>query len=189
MRPQQPAAVTCGFGGTGHNDTVVRTRVAWPHRRCSIDKENLMFGPITIPYGAQLVFHTIRPKPGVTFDDIELALAELCGAVKATFGDERGGFIAGQVFRCLGGPSDHGVGSARCAAGDVVIATYWRSAARCERAQADAAVRPKFDSLARMCSERQELGFDMLWQCTGIAQVNSATPIGHTRSEAAAEVA
>lgn len=41
-----------------------------------------MFGPITIPFGARMLFNEVRLKPGVSIDDVELALAEMCYVVK-----------------------------------------------------------------------------------------------------------
>jgi len=124
-----------------------------------------MFGPITIPFGAKLLFNTVKLKPGVTYDDIELALAEMCSVVKETYGNDQGGFIAGQVFRFTGFLSDEGsLGTDRSTDHDVVIVTYWRSFEQHERSHADAVFRDKFGALARMCSGTKELGYDMLWQ-------------------------
>jgi hypothetical protein len=128
-----------------------------------------MFGPITIPFGAKLLFNTVKLKPGVSYDDIELTLAEMCSVVKETYGGDNGGFIAGQVFRFSGFVSDEGsLGSGRGADHDhdhdVVIITYWRSFDEHERSHADAVFREKFSALAQMCSETKELGYDMLWQ-------------------------
>ncbi len=125
-----------------------------------------MFGPITIPFGAKLLFNAVKLKPGVTLDDVELALAEMCNVVKETYGGDRGGFIAGQVFRfsgfvssegSLGGPgggTDH----------DLVIATYWRSFEQHERSHADAVFSEKFAALAAFCTDTRELGYELLWQ-------------------------
>ena len=30
-----------------------------------------MFGPITVPFGAKMLFNTVTLKPGITFEDIE----------------------------------------------------------------------------------------------------------------------
>ena len=57
-----------------------------------------MFGPITVPFGAKMLFNTVTLKPGITFEDIELAVGELCSVVKETYGGDKGGFLAGQVF-------------------------------------------------------------------------------------------
>jgi len=37
-----------------------------------------MFSPITIPFGAKMLFNTATIKSGVAFDDVELARAKLC---------------------------------------------------------------------------------------------------------------
>jgi hypothetical protein len=124
-----------------------------------------MFGPITIPYGARLLFNTVKLKPGVTYDDVELALAEMCSVVKETYGGDKGGFIAGQVFRFSGFVSDEGsLGQVQGADHDLVIVTYWRSFEEHERSHADAIFREKFAALARMCVETRELGYEMMWQ-------------------------
>jgi hypothetical protein len=124
-----------------------------------------MFGPITIPYGAKLLFNTVKLKPGVGYDDVELALAEMCNVVKETYGGDKGGFVAGQVFRFSGFVSDEGsLGETHSADHDLVIVTYWRSFAEHERSHADAAFRQKFGALAAMCSQTSEFGYDMLWQ-------------------------
>ncbi|MCS6945817.1 MAG: hypothetical protein RMK97_10470 [Sutterellaceae bacterium] len=124
-----------------------------------------MYGPITIPYGGKMLFNTIKLKPGVTYDDVELALAEMCHVVKETYGGEKGGFIAGQVFRFAGFVSAEGsVGNTEGANHDLVIVTYWKSFEAHERSHADAIFKEKFAALAAMCSETHELGYDMIWQ-------------------------
>jgi hypothetical protein len=124
-----------------------------------------MFGPITIPFGAKLLFNTIKLKKGVTYDDVELALAEMCNVVKETYGGDRGGFIAGQVFKFSGFLSEEGsLGTDRGSDHDVVIATYWRSFAEHERSHADSVFKAKFSELAELCVETRELGYEMMWQ-------------------------
>lgn len=140
-----------------------------------------MYGPITIPYGARLLFNTIKLKPGVTYDDVELALAEMCNVVKETYGGDKGGFVAGQVFRFSGFVSDEGsLGGGQTADHDVVIATYWRSFDEHERSHADAVFKAKFAALAEMCTEMKELGYEMVWQ---------GAPEGKAAQEAAAQAA
>jgi hypothetical protein len=124
-----------------------------------------MFGPITIPYGAKLLFNTVKLKPGVTYDDVELALAEMCNVVKETYGGDKGGFIAGQVFRFSGFVSTEGsLGDTQGTNHDLVIATYWRSFGEHERSHADTVFKAKFGALAEMCTDTHELGYDMMWQ-------------------------
>ena len=124
-----------------------------------------MFGPITIPFGAKMLFNTVKLKTGVGIDDVDLALAEMCSVVKETYGGDKGGFIAGQVLRFSGFVSDEGsLGGALGADHDIAIVTYWRSFAEHERSHADAVFREKFAALAKMCDGSQELGYDLLWQ-------------------------
>ena len=126
-----------------------------------------MFGPITLPFGAKMLFNTVTLKPGVTFDQVEIAVGELCSVVKGTYGGDKGGFIAGQVFKFSGFVSNEGsLTQSRTAADHYVIVTYWRSFEDHERSHADEVFNNKFAALAAMCTETKELGYDMLWQGT-----------------------
>ena len=124
-----------------------------------------MFGPITIPFGAKMLFNTVKLKPGVAMDNVEIALGEMCNAVKDTYGGDKGGFIAGQVFTFSGFVSDEGsLAASHHADAHVAIVTYWRTYDEHERSHADAIFKAKFGALAAMCTETKELGYDMLWQ-------------------------
>ena len=124
-----------------------------------------MFVPITIPFGAKMLFNTVTLKPDVTFEEVEMAVGELCAVVKGAYGGEKGGFIAGQVFKFSGFVSTEGSLSASGTADNhYVIVTYWRSFDAHERSHADDIFKKKFAKLAAMCSETKELGYDMLWQ-------------------------
>jgi len=124
-----------------------------------------MFGPITIPFATKMLFNTVTLKPGVAMDEVELALGEMCNTVKAAYGDDKGGFIAGQVFRFTGFVSDEGsLSASRGADEHLAIVTYWRSFEQHERSHADAVFREKFGALAAMCSDTKELGYELLWQ-------------------------
>ncbi len=124
-----------------------------------------MFGPIEIPFGAKMLFNTVRLKPGVDMADVELALGEMCNVVKDTYGGEQGGFCGGQVFRFSGFASPEGtLGEVKPADDHLVIVTYWRSFEQHERSHADRTFKDKFSALAALCSDTQELGYDMLWQ-------------------------
>jgi len=124
-----------------------------------------MFGPITLPFGANMLFNTVTLKPGVTFEQVEMAVGELCMVVKATYGGNNGGFIAGQVFKFSGFVSEEGsLNAAKSADDHYVIVTYWQSFEAHERSHADAVFKSKFSALAALCSDTKELGYDMLWQ-------------------------
>ncbi|HQU48199.1 MAG TPA: hypothetical protein PLM09_03555 [Casimicrobiaceae bacterium] len=126
-----------------------------------------MFGPITVPFGAKMLFNTVKLKPGVSMDDVELALGDMCNVVKDTYGGEKGGFVAGQVFRFSGFVSGEGSLNPSSTAGhdhDLVIVTYWRSFEEHERSHADATFKAKFSALAAMCTETRELGYELMWQ-------------------------
>lgn len=124
-----------------------------------------MYSPITIPFGAKMLFNTATIKPDVPFEDVELALAEMCNVVKDTYGGDKGGFIAGQVFDFSGFVSDEGSLSAeRSAQKHIAIVTYWKSFEEHEKSHADKAFRDKFAALGELCTDSKELGYDMLWQ-------------------------
>jgi hypothetical protein len=109
----------------------------------------------------------VKLKPGVTMDDVELAIGEMCNVVKDTYGGDKGGFIAGQVLKFSGFVSDEGsLTGVRSADDHIAIVTYWRSFAEHERSHADHIFKAKFDALATMCTESKELGYDVLWQGT-----------------------
>jgi hypothetical protein len=112
-----------------------------------------------------MLFNTVTLKPNVTFEDVELAVGELCSVVKETYGGDKGGFIAGQVFKFSGFVSNEGsITESKTADDHYVIITYWRSFEDHERSHANEVFANKFAALAAMCSDTKELGYDMLWQ-------------------------
>lgn len=124
-----------------------------------------MFDPVTLPFGAKMLFNSVTLKPGVKFEDVELAVGEMCNVVKETYGGDKGGFIAGQVFKFSGFVSDEGsLNTSRQAEEHYAIVTYWRSFEEHEKSHADAVFANKFEALATMCSDSKELGYEMLWQ-------------------------
>jgi hypothetical protein len=128
-------------------------------------KEVPMFDAVSIPFGAKMLFNTLKLKPGVSFDDVELAVGELCNVVKKAYGGDKGGFIAGQVFKFSGFVSDEGSLTASRAVDDhIAIVTYWSSFEEHEKSHADELFNSKFSDLAKMCSDIRELGYDILWQ-------------------------
>ena len=132
-----------------------------------------MFAPIEIPYGCVMMFNVVDLKDGVTVADVELALGEMCNVVKNTYGDDKGGFIAGQVYKYTGFVSKEGsVGevpednatAAKIKQGELAIVTFWKSFEQHERSHADTVFKEKFSALADFCDETYELGYEMLWQ-------------------------
>jgi len=127
-----------------------------------------MFDAISVPFGCKMLFNEISLKQGVSMDDVELALGEMCNVVKNTYGGSKGGFIAGQVYKFAGFVSDEGSlagsGEGKAAQEHLAIVTYWNSFEEHERSHADAVFKQKFSALATMCSESRELGYEMLWQ-------------------------
>lgn len=112
-----------------------------------------MFGAIEIPFGCVMLFNAIKLKPGVTVDDVEMALEEMCNVVKNTYGDEKGGFVGDT-------PAD----AAAVDFGELAIVTYWRSFAQHEKSHADRVFKEKFAALVASCDATFELGYEMLWQ-------------------------
>ena len=125
-----------------------------------------MFNPITIPYGAVMLFNVVKLKPGVTLDDIEMDLGEMCNVVKETYGDDQGGFIGGQVYKFSGFISDEGSVAPKEHTTDdhVAIATYWKSFDQHEKSHADKLFKEKFTAILEKCDETYEVGYEMLWQ-------------------------
>ena len=124
-----------------------------------------MFTPITIPFGVKMLFNTVKLKPGVEMEDVELALGEMCNVVKDTYGGDKGGFVAGQVFQFSGFVSDEGsLSDAKAAESHVAIVTYWKSFEEHEKSHADKVFKEKFAALGKLCMDSKELGYDMLWQ-------------------------
>jgi len=124
-----------------------------------------MFQPIKIPFGAVMLSNVVKLKPGVTIEDAELALGEMCNVVKETYGDEKGGFIAGQVFKYSGFLSEEGSFDPERKSDDhLMIVTYWKSFDQHEKSHADHIFREKFAALAELCDDAWELGYEMLWQ-------------------------
>ena len=124
-----------------------------------------MFEALSVPFGAKMLFNTVKLKPGVTMDDVELAIGEMCNVVKNNYGGESGGFLGGQVFRFSGFVSNEGsLGGAQSADGHVAIVTYWRSFEEHERSHADQLFKQRFAALEAMCTESNELGYEMMWQ-------------------------
>ena len=124
-----------------------------------------MFDPVSIPYGAKMLFNTVTLKPGVSLDEAELAIGEMCSVVKELYGGDKGGFVAGQVFRFAGFISDEGsLGDAKTASAHIAIVTYWRSFGEHEKSHADQMFKSRFSALAELCADSAELGYEMLWQ-------------------------
>ena len=132
-----------------------------------------MYEPIEIPFGCVMMFNVVDLKEGVTVEDVELVLGEMCNVVKNTYGDDKGGFIAGQVYRYSGFVSAEGtVGdapednetAAKIKQGELAIVTFWKSFEQHEKSHADKIFNEKFQALVEFCDETYELGYQMLWQ-------------------------
>ena len=132
-----------------------------------------MYEPIEIPFGCVMMFNVVDLKDGVKVEDVELALGEMCNVVKNTYGNDKGGFIAGQVYKYSGFVSEEGtVGdasednetAAKIKQGELAIVTFWKSFEQHEKSHADKIFNEKFQALVEFCDETYELGYQMLWQ-------------------------
>ena len=124
-----------------------------------------MFDPITIPFGSVMLYNVVKLKKGVSTEDVEMAIGEMCNVVKNTYGNDEGGFIGGQVYEYGGFVSEQGSFDPDKKTDDhIVIMTYWQSFEQHEKSHADTIFKEKFDQLAEFCSETYELGYKMLWQ-------------------------
>ncbi|NNC66929.1 MAG: hypothetical protein HKN83_02695 [Gammaproteobacteria bacterium] len=124
-----------------------------------------MFEPLNIPFGCVMLYNVMKLKEGVVVEDVELTLGELCNVVKNTYGDDKGGFIGGQVYKFSGFVSDEGsIASKKQTEDHIAIVTYWQSYEQHEKSHADKIFKEKFDELAEEASETYEIGYEMLWQ-------------------------
>jgi hypothetical protein len=129
-----------------------------------------MFNPIEIPFGCVMLFNEVNLKDGIKIEDVELTLGEMCNVVKNNYGDDNGGFIAGQVYENSGFISGEGsfenIEKAKEERGEIVIVTFWKSFEQHEKSHADELFKSKFDELLEFCDDANELGYKMLWQGT-----------------------
>lgn len=127
-----------------------------------------MFEPIKIPFGCVMLFNEVNLKDEVTIEDVELALGEMCNVVKNKYGNDQGGFIAGQVYENAGFVSEQGSFENQKKAiterGEIAIVTYWSSFKQHEASHADATFKEKFSALVEFCDNTNEIGYKMLWQ-------------------------
>jgi heme-degrading monooxygenase HmoA len=94
-----------------------------------------------------------------------MSLGEMCNVVKNTYGDDKGGFIGGQVYKFSGFISDEGTVSSKDKTDDhIAIVTYWKSFEQHEKSHADGVFKEKFDGLVHFAQETYEIGYEMLWQ-------------------------
>jgi len=123
-----------------------------------------MFLPITIPFNCVMLFNRVYLKEGVTAEDLELELGEMCNVVKNNYRDD-GGFIAGQVFEFTGFASAEGsLNYAGREEKHIAIVTYWKSFDQHEKSHADKLFNEKFSALLEYVEEADELGYRLLWQ-------------------------
>ncbi len=124
-----------------------------------------MFNPLKIPFGCVMLYNVVKLKSGVSEEDVQLAMGEMCNVVKNKYGDEEGGFIGGQVYKFTGFISDEGSFASKNQTDEhIAIVTYWQSFEQHEKSHADHVFKEKFDALGKFASETYEIGYEMLWQ-------------------------
>jgi len=124
-----------------------------------------MFNALSIPFGCVMMYNVVKLKEGVSIEDVELALGEMCNVVKNAYGDDKGGFIGGQVYKFGGFVSDEGsIASKQQTKEHIAIVTYWQSYEQHEKSHADSVFKEKFDALKDYATEAYEIGYEMLWQ-------------------------
>ncbi len=124
-----------------------------------------MFEPLTVPFGCVMMYNVVKLKQGVSLEDVELQLGEMCNVVKNTYGDEEGGFIGGQVYKFGGFISEEGsMDSDEDTGSHIAIVTYWKSFEQHEKSHADKVFKEKFEALADFAENYYEIGYEMLWQ-------------------------
>lgn len=124
-----------------------------------------MFEPLAVPFGCVMLYNVVKLKEGVTVEDVEMTLGEMCNVVKNTYGDDKGGFIGGQVYKFTGFISEQGSVDGRKKSDEhIAIVTYWESFEQHEKSHADDIFNEKFSSLSDYASDTYEIGYEMLWQ-------------------------
>ena len=96
----------------------------------------------------------------------------MCHVVKENYGDDKGGFIGGQVYKNAGFVSKEGSldndesdnKKINQNMGDIVIVTYWNSFDQHEKSHADELFNKHFSKLGDFCDATFEVGYEMLWQ-------------------------
>jgi|TARA_B100001964_G_C13767301_1_gene394448 hypothetical protein len=121
-----------------------------------------MFGPITIPYEAVMLYNVCKLKDGLEWsDELEFAIGEMCTVVKETYDD----FIAGQVLKYAGFISQEGsVGGCGPEGNHFALITYWKSFDAHEASHRAERFMKAFGGVLEFCNETKELGYEMMWQ-------------------------
>lgn len=120
-----------------------------------------MFNPIKVPADSKMLYNVVKLKPGVTMDDVELTVGQMCNVVKNTYP----GFIAGQVLKFAGFISDEGsVNSVKKTDDHIAIITYWESFEEHEESHSNELFKAHFEELVEMSDEAYEIGYEIIWQ-------------------------
>ena len=121
-----------------------------------------MFGPITVPYEAVMLYNVCKLKEGVEWsEDLEFAIGEMCNVVRTTYDD----FIAGQVLKYAGFVSEEGsVGDYGPEGNHFALITYWKSFESHEESHRADLFLKAFGGVLDYCSEAKELGYEIMWQ-------------------------
>ena len=121
-----------------------------------------MFGPITIPYEAVMLYNVCKLKDDLEWsDELEFAIGEMCTVVKESYDD----FIAGQVLKYAGFISQEGsVGDYGPEGNHFALITYWKSFDAHEASHRAERFMKAFGGVLEYCSDTKELGYQIMWQ-------------------------
>ena len=120
-----------------------------------------MFHPIRVPAEAVMLYNVVKLKDGVSIEDVEMTLGDMCYAVKSNYPE----FISGQVLKFTGAISKEGSVNAPTIADDhIAIITYWISLEAHERSHADELFKSHFCGLLEMSESAYELAYEVMWQ-------------------------
>ncbi len=128
-----------------------------------------MYEDMNIKFGAKMLFNEVKLKEGMTVEDVELAVGEMCNVVKENYGDKEGGFLGGQVYVDKGFVSKEGTfnNDGKEAVDErqrIIILTYWDSFDQHEESHRDDLFNGKLKEVLEYCDDSYEKGYEMVWQ-------------------------
>ena len=129
-----------------------------------------MFGPITVPYEAVMLYNVCKLKEGVEWSrDLEFAIGEICNVARETQDD----FIAGQVLKYAEFIREEGsVGGYGQEGNHFALITYCKSFEAHEESHRADLFLKAFGDVLEFCSEAKKLGCEIMWQgenrCDGV---------------------
>lgn len=123
-----------------------------------------MFRPITIPGQSVMMFNRLRMKKDVDIDEIEEVVGDICNIMNNTFGNNEGGFYAGQFFHSLGKIDNETGDVVDRGRRHLIITTFWKSIDHHKQSHLNKALIKEFHKLDELCDEHSEYAYENLWQ-------------------------